>query len=77
MLSACLSEWLANNLLEEQSGFRPSRSTIDALFSLRFLCDGAWDNGQTVHICMLDLTKAFDSGQRDGLADLAQQRYTS
>ena len=65
VLSARLSEWLADNLLDEQCGFRPSRSTVDALFSLRLLCNGAWDKGQTLHICMLDLTKAFDSVDRE------------
>ncbi len=65
VLSARLSKWLADNLLDEQCGFRPSRSTVDALFSLRLLCDGAWDKGQTLHICMLDLTKAFDSVDRE------------
>jgi len=56
VLSARLSQWLADNLLDEQCGFR---RTVDALFSLRLLCNGAWDKGQTLHICMLDLTKAF------------------
>ncbi len=65
VLSARLSEWLADNLLDEQCGFRPSRSTVDALFSLRLLCNGAWDKGQTLHICMLDLTKAFASVDRE------------
>ena len=37
---------------------------MDALFSLRLLCNGAWDKGKTLYICMLDLTKAFDSVDR-------------
>ncbi|KAL0029754.1 hypothetical protein WJX79_007595 [Trebouxia sp. C0005] len=45
--------------------FRSSRSTIDALFSLRILCNEAWDKGQTLHNCMLDPTKAFDSVDRE------------
>ena len=61
VLSACLSQWLSENLLDEQCGFRPSRTTVDALFSLQVPSNGAWDKGQTLHICMLDLTKAFDS----------------
>jgi len=55
-LSARLSQWLADNLLDEQCGFRPSRSTVDALLSLRLLCNGAWNKGQTLHTYMLDLT---------------------
>ncbi len=75
VLSARVSEWTIDNLPEEQCGFRPSRSTVGALFSLRLLCNGAWDKGQSLHICMLDLTKAFRAVDReDGLADLAQQR---
>lgn len=59
MLSARLSKWLADNLLNELCGFRPNRSTMDALFSLCLLCNGAWDRGKTLHICTLYWTKAF------------------
>ncbi len=65
VLSARLSQWLADSLLDEQCGFRPSRSTTDALFSLRLLCRWGLGQGQTLHICMLDLTKAFDSVDRE------------
>jgi hypothetical protein len=65
MLSACHSQWLADILLDEQRGFRPGRSAVDPLFSLRLLSNGAWDKGQTLHVCMLDLTKAFDSVDRE------------
>ena len=62
---ARLSDWLpvADHLLDQECGFRPDRSTSNALFSLRIglLCESAWDKGTTLHMCMLDLTKAFDS----------------
>ena len=66
VLSTRLSEWLADNdyLLDEQCGFRPNRSTMDGLFSLCLLCNGAWHKGKPLYICMLDLTKAFDSVDR-------------
>lgn len=52
-------------LFDGQCGFRPNRSTIDALLRpLRLLCNGAWDKGKTLHTCVL------------GLADLAQQGRT-
>ena len=46
VLSARLSQWLANNLLDEPCGSISSRSTVDALFSLRLLCNGACDKGR-------------------------------
>ena len=76
VLSARLSERPADNLLDEQCGFRPNSSITDVLFSLRLLCNGALDKGKTLRICRLDLTKAFNSKDRDGLADLAQQGRT-
>ena len=62
VLSVRLSKWLADNLLDEQCSFRPNSSTMDALFSLRLLCNGAWDKGKTLYTCMLDSTKAFIEG---------------
>ena len=60
-----LSEWLQQRLLEPQCGFRPGRSCADAPCSLRFLSSLAWNKNKTLYICMLDLTKAFDSVNRD------------
>ena len=54
-----------DQLLEQQYGFRPDRSCTDALFSLRLLCESAYNKRKTIFLCMLDLTKAFDSEDRD------------
>ena len=67
LIRARLKGWLQQQLLEPQYGFRPDRSCSDALFSLRLLCERAWDWQQTLFLGMLDLTKAFDSVDR-GLA---------
>ena len=67
LIRARLKDWLQQQLLEPQYGFRPDRSCSDALFSLRLLCEQAWDKQQTLFLGMLDLTKAFDSIDR-GLA---------
>ena len=40
-------------------------AAADALFSLRLLCESAWNKQQTLFFCMLDLTKAFGSVNRD------------
>ena len=67
LIRARLKGWLQQQLLEPQYGFRPDKSCSDALFSLRLLCERAWDKQQTLFLGMLDLTKAFDSVDR-GLA---------
>ena len=67
LIRARLKDWLQQQLLEPQYGFRPDRSCSDALFSLRLLCERAWDKQQTLFLGMLDLTKAFDSVDRSVL----------
>ena len=63
MVHGQLYEYLSRNkiLSEEQTGFRPNRSTQDAL--LRAIDDwkSALDRGQIVAAVMIDLSKAFDS----------------
>ena len=63
MVHGQLYEYLGRNkiLSEEQTGFRPNRSTQDAL--LRAIDDwkSALDSGQIVAAVMIDLSKAFDS----------------
>ena len=61
-LCAPFSIWLADNLLDEQCGVRPNKSTTDA----QSLPSMQWGRGQrqSLYICMLDLTKAFDSVDR-------------
>ena len=64
VLRAHLTEHFKGQLLDQQSGFRPDRSCTDALFKLRLLCESAWNKHRTLYLCMLDLTKAFDSVDR-------------
>ncbi|KAK3526422.1 hypothetical protein QTP70_025454, partial [Hemibagrus guttatus] len=45
---------------EEQCGFRPSRGTLDQLYTLHRVLEGSWEFAQPVHICFVDLEKAFD-----------------
>ena len=48
-------------------GSGQTEAALDALFSLRLLCERAWDRQQPLFFGMLDLTNAFDSIDR-GLA---------
>ncbi|KAK3529557.1 hypothetical protein QTP70_031980, partial [Hemibagrus guttatus] len=45
---------------EEQCGFRPSRGTLDQLYTLHRVREGSWEFAQPVHMCSVDLEKAFD-----------------
>ena len=45
---------------EEQCGFRPGRGTLDQLYTLTRVLEGAWEFAQPVHMCFVDLEKAFD-----------------
>ncbi|XP_035663411.1 uncharacterized protein LOC118407100 [Branchiostoma floridae] len=52
---------------ESQCGFRSERSTIDMIFSLRQLQEKCREQRQPLYIAFIDLTKAFDLVNRDGL----------
>ena len=51
-------------LPEEQSGFRPDRSTTDTMFMIRRLQQLTWKKLITLYVCFIDLTKAYDSVDR-------------
>ncbi|XP_047485900.1 uncharacterized protein LOC125036983 [Penaeus chinensis] len=52
---------------ESQCGFRAKRSTIDMVFSLRQLQEKCIEQKQPLYLAFIDLTKAFDLVNRDGL----------
>ncbi|KAK3557563.1 hypothetical protein QTP70_030496 [Hemibagrus guttatus] len=45
---------------EEQCGFRPSHGTLDQHYTLHRVLEGSWEFAQPVHMCFVDLEKAFD-----------------
>ena len=51
-------------LPEEQSGFRPNRSTTDVMFVIRRLQELARKKRIPLYVCFIDLTKANDSVDR-------------
>ena len=51
-------------LPEEESGFRPNRSTTDMMFVIRRLQELARKKRIPLYVCFIDLTKAYDSIDR-------------
>jgi len=54
-------------LSEAQAGFRPGRSTIDQLFTLRRLTEMYIEYGKYLYVCYIDFQKTFESVWRIGL----------
>ncbi|KAK3558815.1 hypothetical protein QTP86_028745, partial [Hemibagrus guttatus] len=50
---------------EEQCGFSPSCGTLDQLYTLHRVLEGSWEFAQPVHMCFVDLEKAFDRVPHD------------
>ena len=48
-------------LAEEQSGFRPNRSTTETMFVIRRLQELALKKRVPLYLCFINLTKAYDS----------------
>ncbi|TWW71466.1 hypothetical protein D4764_17G0009490 [Takifugu flavidus] len=58
---------------EEQCGFRPGRGTTDKLFTLAGVLEGSWEFAQPVHMCFVDLEKAYDWVPRSILWGVPQE----
>ncbi|KAI3355947.1 hypothetical protein L3Q82_004493 [Scortum barcoo] len=56
---------------EEQCGFRPGRGTLDQLYTLHRVLEGLWEFAQPVHMCFVDLEKAFDRVPHDDVVLMA------
>ena len=54
-------------LSESQAGFRPGRSTVDQLFTLRQVAEKHLEKNKSLFCCYIDYEKAFDSIWQEGL----------
>uniref|UniRef100_A0A5F8GN97 RNA-directed DNA polymerase n=1 Tax=Monodelphis domestica TaxID=13616 RepID=A0A5F8GN97_MONDO len=67
ILNRLLSSVSEQNLPESQCGFRPDRSTIDMVFTVRQMQEKCLEQNLSLYIVFVDLTKAFDTVNRDAL----------
>ena len=69
ILNTRLMKYLATvgMLSDEQNGFRKSRSCIDHLYMLTSIVRNRKCIGKSTYACFIDLSKAFDSLNRDCL----------
>lgn len=67
VLQARLAELAEGILNESQCGFRPERSTIDMIFSLRQVQEKCIEQYKELYIVFVDFRKAFDSVDRQML----------
>ena len=56
---------IESQLREEQQGFRPGRSTIDAIFTARQVVDKKWEFGKDVVVAFINIQKAYDTVRRE------------
>ena len=59
--------------IEEQSGFRPGRSCVDNIFSLKQIVEKRLSRSQESHIVFIDLKKAYDSVPQQKLWEIMSQ----
>ncbi len=75
VLSKVMLQRLINNITESmlpesQCGFRKNRSTIDMIFTARQLQEKCREQHQDMFMAFVDLSKAFDTVQRELLWDV-------
>jgi len=69
ILNNRVSRWLESEkkLVEEQGGFRASRSTAEQIFILKETIRGRGRAKKKTYCCFLDIRKAYDTVFREGL----------
>lgn len=58
------------HLRENQSGFRPGRSTVDQIFGLRRILELRWEYREPVIISFIDFKAAFDSVDHEAMYEI-------
>ena len=67
ILNRLISSVAEKNLPESQCGFRPKRSTVDMVFTVRQVQEKCHEQNMNFYSVFIDLTKAFDTVNREAL----------
>ena len=67
ILETRLRDKVEEKLDQYQSGFRPGRSVQDHIYAVRQISETTYRYNNKVHMCFIDLQKAFDSVKRKEL----------
>ena len=73
LLDRLLNHVADDTLPESQSGFRTGRGTTDMIFSARQLQEKCIEQGRDLYQVFIDLTKAFDTVNRDALWEILRK----
>ena len=63
------------HLDDNQCGFRPSRGCVDQIFSVKILMQRAKEFNKPIHLCFVDLQKAYDTVNRDALWEILSRSF--
>lgn len=74
ILERRMREKVEGQLEEEQHGFRPGRSTVDLIFSMRQVMEKHWEYGKELVMTFLDITKAYDSVPREKVWEVMRRK---
>ena len=56
---------LGKQIMEQQAGFQPNRSTIDHIFTLNLVMEKIRDYNKSLYLCFIDIQKAYNSINRE------------
>lgn len=74
VLEARIREKVEDSLGESQCGFRPNRGVQDHISTMRMLIEKARRTNREIHVCFIDLEKAFDKVIRQKVWECLQAK---
>ena len=67
---------IEKQLGENQCGFRPNRGCCDQIYAAKILMQRAKEFQKPIHLCFIDLQKAYDTVNRDALWEILSKSFS-